>query len=338
MDPTKMAKVQNIKTSNKGFEYYCELQNFPLGFVNALRRILITGIPRVVIGDVQILQNTSQIPHEMLKHRTQRLPVNVKPSDSATIKDAKIELRIVVNKEARKVTTDDFVVEAGREGLMMHDRDFDTPSLFMKLRAGEIVHIVGRLELDSENASHVCTASVKWHVDPDLAKADRKVHVDGGGDPRLFDNFLIQRSFSRDKDGRPNSFELSIESIGVLKSRELLSMAVHILRKRLDNYMNEALKNISHEQYDKDIPNAVPPYSVSIEQGGHTLGALIQEVLYNDPDVEFASYDILHPLKPMMKLQFTTKKSPESVLTKAKRIIEEYCLLVENNDGEGSGV
>jgi DNA-directed RNA polymerase alpha subunit len=141
MAEAKMAKVENIKTSNQGLEYYCELRNFPVGFVNALRRILITGIPRVVISDVNILQNTSQMPHEMLKHRTERLPVNVLPSDSATIKDAKIELRIMDNKEARTITTDDFTVEAGREGLMMHDPDFDTPSLFLRLRAGEVVHI-----------------------------------------------------------------------------------------------------------------------------------------------------------------------------------------------------
>ena len=173
MEDSKMAKVQNIKTGNHGYELNCELLNFPVGFVNALRRILITGIPRVVIRDVQILQNTSQIPHEMLKHRTERIPVNVQPSDSATIKDAKIEIRILENKVARTVTTDDFVVEAGREGLMMHDRDFDTPGLFLKLRAGEVVHVTGRLALDSENASHVCTATVKWHPEPERVKADR---------------------------------------------------------------------------------------------------------------------------------------------------------------------
>ena len=330
MEEAKMAKVENMKITNHGFELYCELRNFPVAFVNAIRRILITGIPRVVIRDVQILQNTSQIPHEMLKHRTERLPVNVPPSDSATIKDAKIELRIVENKEARTVTTDDFVVEAGREGLMMHDRDFDTPSLFLKLRAGEVVHIVARLALDSENASHVCTATTKWHPDPERVKVDRKAHVDEGGDPRLFDNFLYQRSYSRDENDRPNWFELSVESVGVLKSRELLTMAVQILRKRLDAYMAEALKNIRHEQYSKEDPDATPPYSISIEQGGHTLGNLLQQVIYANKDVvEFTSYDIPHPLKNMMVLQFTTRKSPESVLTAAKKTIEDYCLLIE---------
>jgi DNA-directed RNA polymerase subunit L len=326
MENTKMAKVLNIKTSNHGYELYAELMNFPVGFVNALRRILITGIPRVVIRDVQILQNTSQIPHEMLRHRTERLPVNVPPSDSATIKDAKIELRIVTNKEARTVTTDDFTVEAGREGLMMRDRDFDTPSLFLKLRAGEVVHVTGRLALDAENASHVCTASIKWHPDPERMKNDRKVHVEAGGDPRLFDNFLYQRSFSRDNNDRPNWFELTIESVGVLKSRELLTMTVAILRKRLDTYMAEALKNIKHE-------NDPGTYSVSIEQGGHTLGVLLQEVIYKDEDIDFVSYDIPHPLKNMMVIRFNTKKTPESILIKARKTIEEYCLLVENNDG-----
>ena len=321
MEDSKMAKVQNTKTGNHGYDFYCEMLNFPVGFVNALRRILITGVPRVVIRDVQILQNTSQIPHEMLKHRTERIPVNVQPSDSATIKDAKIEVRILDNKVARTVTTDDFVVEAGREGLMMHDRDFDTPGLFLKLRAGEVVHITGRLALDSENASHVCTATVKWHPDPERVKADRKIHVDGGGDPRLFDNFMYQRSFSRDEKGRPNWFELSIESVGVIKSRELLTMAVQILRKRLDTYMTEAMKNIRHE-------NDPGTYSIAIEQGGHTLGALLQEVIYAD-EVEFVSYDIPHPLKNMMVIRFNTKKTPEAILTKAKKTIEDYCLLIE---------
>jgi DNA-directed RNA polymerase subunit L len=107
-------------------------------------------------------------------------------------------------------------------------------------------------------------------------------------------------------------------------------MAVQILRKRLDAYMAEALKNIRHEQYSKEDPDATPPYSISIEQGGHTLGNLLQQVIYANKDVvEFTSYDIPHPLKNMMVLQFTTRKSPESVLTAAKKTIEDYCLLIE---------
>jgi DNA-directed RNA polymerase subunit L len=51
--------------------------------------------------------------------------------------------------------------------------------------------------------------------------------------------------------------------------------------------------------------------------------------MYSDSDVEFVSYDIPHPLKNVMNLDFVTKKTPESVLAKAKKIIEEYCLLLE---------
>jgi len=61
----------------------------------------------------------------------------------------------------------------------------------------------------------------------------------------------------------------------------------------------------------------------------HTLGALLQEVVYSDANVNFVSYDILHPLKNTMVLRFNTDKSPESILKNAQNAIEEYCSVVE---------
>jgi DNA-directed RNA polymerase subunit L len=68
-----------------------------------------------------------------------------------------------------------------------------------------------------------------------------------------------------------------------------------------------------------------------LDIGGHTIGVLMQEVIYAD-EVQFVSYDIPHPLKPEMVLRFNTKKSPEKVLETARKSIEEYCSLI-NNDG-----
>ena len=88
---SKMTSIENLKVSNNGFELDCELKNFPVSFVNGLRRILIGSIPTVVVRDVQIMENTTQMPHEMLKHRMEMLPMKVAPTDSTTIKDAKIK-------------------------------------------------------------------------------------------------------------------------------------------------------------------------------------------------------------------------------------------------------
>jgi len=329
-----MAAIKSLKTTNDSRDLTAELIHFPVGFVNGLRRIILSGIPTVVIRDVQIKENTTQMPHEMMKHRMEMLPVNVTPDESAVIKDAKIELRITTAKEAKTVTTDDFVVESGREGILMKDPEFGGSCMFVKIRTGESVYITGRLAVETEGVSQVETATTAWHIDPNVAKEERKKYIEDHKDdkdaPRYFDNFLVQRCYSRDEKGRPNWFDLHIKSIGVLKSRDILKIAAQILKRRVDEYVSAALKNIRHEKDDGT-------YSISLDIGGHTIGVLMQEVIYQD-DVQFVSYDIPHPLKPEMVLRFNTKKTPEKILETAKKTIDEYCSVIENNDGDKSGV
>jgi DNA-directed RNA polymerase alpha subunit len=322
---SKMATIEILKTSNKGFELECELKNFPVSFVNGLRRILIGKIPTVVVRDVQILENTTQLPHEMLKHRMEMLPIKVSPTDSTTIKDAKIELRIQADREkdeTRTITTNDFVIDSAHPGIIMKDRDLDTPLLFLRVRKGESVHIQARLALENDQVSQVCTATTGWHVDPELAKEARRAFVEAGNDVRIFDNSLVQRYYSRDERGRPNWIDMRIESVGVLSAKDILTMAVSILRKQVETYMKEAVDNIQRESDEGT-------YNISLQQGGHTLGYLMQETMYYDANVNFVSYDIPHPLKNTMVLRFNTSKKPESILKTAYDTIEEYCSVVE---------
>lgn len=315
--------VENIKTANRGYELSCEVRNVTVSFMNCLRRILLANIPTVVIRDVEILENTTQMPHEMLKHRFEMLPVNVSPSDVMTIRDAKIELKLLPEKTARTITTDDFVAESGREHILMRDRDLDTPLLFLHVRPDETVHIRGRLAVETMNVSQVCTATTSWKVNEELAKDDKKKFVEDGGDPRTFDNFYVQKSFHRDEKGRPNWFKLSVESVGVLQAREILKMAIPILRKNLDEFMTEALENIQRGQDE---------FTISVDRIGHwkhSLGCMFQETMYSDQNVGFVAYDIPHPLRDTVLLRFHTKKTPESVLKTARDVIEEYCSVVE---------
>lgn len=323
-EDTMMPALENVKTSNKGFELSCEFRNFPVTFVNALRRLVLSGVPTVVIQDVQILENTTQLPHEMMKHRVEMLPVNVTPEDASTIRDTKIELRILPDKadKVRVITTDDFVVESNRGKVLMKDRDLDKPILFLRVRPNESVHLKARLGIESKNASQVCGCSTKWHIDPERAKEDKKVYVEKGGDPVAFDNFYIQQSYSRNEKNRPDWIDMSIESIGVLSCKDILKYAVGILKTQVEAYMKEALEKINREKE----PGS---YNVSLDQGGHTIGALLQEVIYSDENVDFVGYDIPHPLRSLMVLRFHTKKSPEGILKIAADTIKEYCAVVE---------
>jgi len=322
MEGNKMASVKNLKSSNKGFELSLELLNFPVSFVNAVRRITLSGIPTVVIRDVQIYENTSQMPHEMLKHRMEMLPVNVLPDDAAKIRDTTVDIHIIPNKEQNgviDVTTNNFT-DGG--DIIMKDRDLNTPILFIRLRPGEGIRMRGRLALETQTASQVCTATTGWHIDPELAKNNRAKFIEEGGDSRLFDNFTIQKSYSRDENGYPNWFDMSIESVGVLKSIDILKIAVKVLRKRVDEYVKEALDVIQHE-------NDEGSYTVSTHQGGHTIGALMQNMLYINRNINFVSYDIPHPLRDVLVIRFNTLLPPESAIKTAQDMIYEYCSALE---------
>ena len=126
--------MENVRTSLNGYRLDGELKNVPVSFVNALRRILLSEIPVVVLSNVKILDNTSNMTHEMLKHRIEMLPVNVKPEESAVIRDTKVSVRFMLSPDPREVLTSDFAVASPRGDILLKDRDLGTPLFFMALR------------------------------------------------------------------------------------------------------------------------------------------------------------------------------------------------------------
>ena len=307
-----MATFKIIK--NKKFFMETEFRNFPLTFVNAIRRITLSEIPIVVLRDIEIITNTSQMPYEMLKHRTELLPINVMPGDSEIIKNATVELMITPQKEAQIITTDDFKVKDGRDGILMKDRDLGTPLLFLRLKSNESVHL--KAKLSQEHGSQVCTVAMSYHVDPERLKHDREVWIESKKDPREFDNFYYQKSYSIDDIGRPNWIDLSIESVGVLSSQDILKYAMKILKNKIEEWMKLAVDNISKEG---------STYNIKL-QGGHTIGALLQEIMYHS-GIQFVSYDVPHPLRPHLNLKFVGE--PEKVLKETLETFREFCEIVE---------
>jgi DNA-directed RNA polymerase subunit L len=313
--------MENPKSSLNGFRLEFELADVPVPFVNALRRIILSEIPTVVVRDVEILDNSSQMIHEMLRHRVEILPINVKPDEAAIIRDTKIELRFLSDsKEPRAVTTDDFAIAGPRKNVILRDRDLDTPLVFMNLRASEGVHITAKLGIAMTGGSQVCVSTFKNHIDPILAKIDRDSYVLEGGDKRVFDNHHVQRSYSRDDQGRPNRFDFVIESIGVLPAKDILRLALNILKDKVAEWTkNDILRE------EKGW------YRIETETEGHTLGAFAQAMMYKAGLVEFVSYEIPHPLLPKMVVKFKSTVSAEAVVERFKVEAVALCESILNS-------
>lgn len=320
--------MERSSISLNGNRLDVEFKNVPVAFVNGLRRILLSEIPTVVINNVQILDNSTKMIHEMLRHRVEMLPVNVKPEEAAIIRDTKIELRFLppatpdlTRKEVVEVTTDDFVVDGPRKNVLLKDRDLDEPLFFMNLQPSESIHVKASLAVETRGASHVCVATFKNHIDPERAKLDKDTYVATAGDDetaraelaKIFDNFEIQRSYSVDDQGRPFWFDFAVESIGVIPAKDLLVRAATVYKKKIEDWCaNPILREEDNW------------YSVETEEEGHTLGALAQILIYGQ-GINYVSYRIVHPLLPKMIVRFNTKTEPEKVIAKFKEEAVALC-------------
>lgn len=301
--------------SMNGYRMDAHMTNVPVAFVNGIRRILLAEIPTVVLRDIQLVDNNTKMIHEMLRHRIEMLPINVKPEEISTIRDTRIELRYFEpRKDHVVITTDDFVVAGPRKEVFLKDRELNTPMFFMKLAPTETIHIKAGLGIEMRGGSHVCVATYKNHIDPELAKLDKDSWMAVGGNPKVFDNFQIQRSFARDEQGRPTSFDFTVESNGVVLAKDLFKQAVEIFKNKIEEWTKNPVLREEGEWY-----------SIETEEEGHTLGALAQFLIYSAGVADFVSYRIVHPLLPKMIVRFSTKKTPELVIETFKKDALALC-------------
>lgn len=301
--------MENVKKSLNGFRLSAELKEVPVAFVNALRRILLSEIPTVVVRNVEILDNSTDMTHEMLKHRTEMLPVNVKATELAVVRDTRIELRYLEDKEKeREITSDDFVITGPRKEVLLHDRDLDTPMLFLTLKRNQSLHIKATLGVETYGASQVCVSTFGNHVTPEQYETDLERWTLKGGDPREFKNHHYQRFYSRDPvTKRPNWFDFTVESIGVTPADELVKTACEVLKTKVLEFSKLPVL--------REQPGW---YRMEMDGETYTLGQLVQEILYNSGLVEFISRDIGHPLLPKLVVHFNTKLAPESIVERFK--------------------
>lgn len=316
--------MENLRTSLDGYRLDAELKGVPVAFVNALRRIVLAELPVVTLSNVKILDNTTTMTHEMMRHRVEMLPINVKPEEAAVIRDTKVTLRFFPSPEPREVLTTDFAVAGPRSDILLKDRDLGTPLFFMALKPNESVHIEATLAIQPTGNSHVCVSTFKNHIDVMIATADRDSFVARAGESeaaraeagRIFDAFHIQRSYSRNKEtNRPDWFDFAVESIGVLQAKDLVRRACEVLQAKVDEWVKTPI-----------LREGEGWFRMETEGETYTLGHLVQELMVAGGLVEFASRDIGHPLTPKLVVRFRTKTvQPETVIERVRTEASTLC-------------
>lgn len=312
--------MENVTVTMSGYRMRGEIRDVPVAFVNAIRRTAMSELPVVTIANVQILDNKSKMPHEVLRHRMEMIPIAVKPEETAVVRDTTIELRFLASDRPRTVMSDDFVVVGPRKDVILKDRDLDEPLLFMYLDPGESVHIRANLAIEPRGLSQVCVAAHSYHIDPKQAETDEELYVQKGGDPRVFRNFYIQRSYATNPETqRPNHFDLVLESIGVMPAPEILKRAIAVLKTKIEEFGDLPIQREEKGWYSVE----------SEDLDSHTIGNLMQALMYDGSPGVTPMNVPPHPLKPKLLLRFNAPSGiqPEAVMKLCK---EQALALCEN--------
>jgi DNA-directed RNA polymerase subunit L len=307
--------METAKTSLNGYRLDVQLKGVPVAFVNALRRIALAELPVVVLTNIELVENTSNLTHEMLRHRLEMMPLNVKPDEVGVIRDTRLELKLGSTPDAPlEVSTDDFTVFGPRKDVILKDRDLGTPGYFLRLAPNQSLHIKATLGVEPKGRSQVCVSTFRNHTEPETLRIQRGLWIDNGKDPREFDNFSYQKFYERDEEGRPYWFDMALESVGVIPAKDLFTMSVEVLKEKLTEFMKAPIQ--------REEPGW---FRLELEGETFTLGHLLQELLYRDKNVDFVSRDIGHPLVPKLTVRFSTKQQPEQILETLKRGALELC-------------
>jgi DNA-directed RNA polymerase subunit L len=126
---------------------------------------------------------------------------------------------------------------------------------------------------------------------------------------REFDTMAVQRCFIMDERGEPNSFDFTIQSVGVLTVPYILRRACTVIEDMCNVFANIASGQLPDKLTILPSDSRIVGFDFIFRGQDHTLGNLLQTWLVENhylgtaqPRISFAGYKVPHPLRDVMVL------------------------------------
>lgn len=304
-------------------------------------------IPDATGTGIRVLSNSSTLHNEMLAHRFSFIPIHLTENEQTRFQVEpnryKFSLR-VKNKGAASaavidVTSKDIHVSDGlgaslpqsvRDALFPPDRITGDHILLVCLRPSPTGDGQGEeVAIDAMACSSSGRESCRWSpvslctfrnvVDAKIAAASyAELSLKGqeGGPVQSraqFDTLDAHRCFMRDAHGEPVSFNFSIESVCGMRPEYIFFKSLRTLSE-LVSQLAAALSGTAVGPMQTSLvamPNSEDYYALTIANQGHTLGNLLQGLLYEahvrddtSRRLIFVGYHVAHPLDQSICMKF----------------------------------
>lgn len=353
--------ISNITVEN-ATTLKCTIKGVDICFVNALRRTILSDIPTVVFytevyadNQCKILTNTSQHINEILKQRLSCIPIH---STDLTFLPNNYILEVNVQNNTDNmmyITTEDFQIipKNGNAPLTKEEvrKIFPKNNLtnsfidFARLRPkisdeipGAHIHLTCEFSVNTSRTSSTFNVVSKCVASntPDIEKAmevwkelEEKYQASGLKKEEIEfhkKNYMLLDLY---RYFIPNSFDLTIETIGVFTNTEIIKKGCMILQNKLvdlisaldqDTIPITISKNTVDNCYDVELTE---DYSI-----GNILNYLIYERFYvKEKTVTYTAFKFIHPHDETSILRIAFSESADKI--KVNQCVKDACLDAE---------
>ncbi|KAF3931240.1 hypothetical protein ABW19_dt0206653 [Dactylella cylindrospora] len=232
------------------------LSNVDLAFANSIRRIILAEVPTLAIDLVEVLNNTSVLPDELLAHRLGLIPLESSNIDDKLLYtrdcdcDGYCERCSVVLTLVAKCTGDQNVTVYARDLAVAAGAQLGNPvitdearkgAIICKLRKGQELNLkcVAKKGIAKEHAKWQPCAAVAFEYDPwnKLKHVDYWYETDAKAEwPKSLNSDWEeppQENEPFDYNAQPNRFYIDVESVGSLQPDEILRQGIKYLQEKL---------------------------------------------------------------------------------------------------------
>ena len=317
--------------SEKADELTFTISGINVSLANAIRRTILSDINIVVFrtspyerNEANILVNTSRLNNEIIKQRLSCIPVHIRNIEEFPVDKYYIEVKVQnISNSVMFVTTEDFVIKDIATDKAVSEsktREIFPPSNtghfidFVRLRPkisddlpGEAIHLTCKFSIGNAKEDGmfnvVSTCSYGFTPDSEIIKeilgrkrADWK--NEGKTDKEIDFESKNWELLDALRITKKDSFDFTIETVGIYSNFELLDKACEILISQF-NSLNILIE--TNEIIIKKSQNTMAnSFDITLENDDYTIGKAIEYLLYTKfyegiKTLTYCGYKKMHP-------------------------------------------
>ena len=315
MPTTNAVTISNYKEDENGNLTFT-LSNIDVCFANALRRTIMTDIPMFVfktspqsMDKSTVYKNTSHLHNELIKQRLSCIPIHLDDLNTS-MENLTLEIKEVNKTDTTMlVTSEHFKVKNKTTNVYMNEEyvralfpPFIAPTNgvnyyieLVRLKPelspelpGEELYMTCDFSIGSarQNSSFNATGTCGYGFTPDrdimavkLEQQKQEWKDEGKNEEQVKREARNWELLEGLRNVVKNSFDFTLNSVGVYTNNNLLIMACELLMDKLKTFQNVLdSEGVSIAESQSTMDNC---YDVILSGEGHTLGNILNYVLYS---------------------------------------------------------